>query len=184
MEIESWTSYKSSAFNSCQARIQGPWPPPQKKREGEGKGTKEKGKERERGRKRENRDTQRERERERERGRERDIKKLSSHNLFFHAYTYIYRREGRWQLPQYMFQRRGNMRKHFVFMHSQVLKSAFLSSSLTKKYTLCKGFLSWFWPPKASALEGFPLTPTKGLCPLDPYFCFVSLTIDPQAAPV
>ena len=53
------------------------------------------------------------------------------------------------------------------FHTSKFLKLAFLSS-LTTKYVLWKGFYHDFSTKKASASGGFALTPTKGLCPMDP----------------
>ena len=90
----------------------------------------------------------------------------------------------RWMCATYRFQRREEFTKYGVFSCIKVMKFVFLPS-LTRKYVLWKGFYHDFSTKKASASGGFaPLTPTKGLCSLDPRGSFAPLTIYPGATPV
>ena len=72
------------------------------------------------------------------------------------------------QKPPKDFKKREKWKNMGYFHASKLSKLAFLSS-LTMKNVLWKGFYHYFSTKKASASGGFAsLTPTKGLCPLDP----------------
>ena len=119
-----------------------------------------------------------------ERERERYKKKLSRHNLFFHAYIGLHWPIGVGAGGFRPNKRKWNKRK-YVFLCIKRFRISFSVIEFNKEiYILCKGFYYDFSPWKASASGGeAPWPSPTGFAPWTPAFV-LTLTIQPRAAPV